>query len=359
MGGDEFTVLLRGVSCREEILNFAKDIGESLSGVFELNENECHTSASIGISFFPEHGESIDSLLKTADIAMYRAKNIGKGCYQTYDVEMDENTARRYRMEVLLRTAIEKDELFLHFQPQMNIQTGLFESVEALLRWNSDEMGLLQPTEFIPLAEETGLIVPLGEWVLRTACLRAKEWIEAGVPLMRVAVNISVIEFMQADFIKMVTEAVNDSGLDPSFVELEITESVLVEDTFSAVNTLQTLKDLGFLLSIDDFGTGFSSLSQLKHFPIDRLKIDESFVQGMLTNMHDAAIIKAVLTMADSMNLKVIAEGVETIEQLEYLNKIQCDEAQGFLLSRPVPPAAIAELFLEFNSSLLKRTGTE
>jgi EAL domain-containing protein (putative c-di-GMP-specific phosphodiesterase class I) len=290
---------------------------------------------------------------------MYRAKNIGKGCYQTYDVEMDENTARRYRMEVLLRTAIEKDELFLHFQPQMNIQTGLFESVEVFLRWNSDEMGLLQPTEFIPLAEETGLIVPLGEWVLRTACLRAKEWIEAGVPLMRVAVNISVIEFMQADFIKMVTEAVNDSGLDPSFVELEITESVLVEDTFSAVNTLQTLKDLGFLLSIDDFGTGFSSLSQLKHFPIDRLKIDESFVQGMLTNMHDAAIIKAVLTMADSMNLKVIAEGVETIEQLEYLNKIQCDEAQGFLLSRPVPPAAITELFLEFNSSLLKRTGTE
>ena len=358
MGGDEFTVLLRGIACREEVERFAKTLSESLSQIFVLDENDCHTSTSIGISFYPDHGQCVDELLKTADIAMYGAKKIGKGCFQTYSQKMDENSIRRYRMEELLRTAISNNELILNFQPQMNLQSGELESVEALVRWNSEELGLVPPDDFIPLAEDTGMIVPIGEWVLRTACVQAKEWIEEGVPLKRVAVNISVIEFIRPDFVKMVTKVVEESGLDPSFVELEITESVLVEDTFSAVNTLQELKDIGFLLSIDDFGTGFSSLSQLKHFPIDRLKIDQSFVHGMLTNVHDAAIIKAVLTMASSMNLKVIAEGVETTEQLELLNKIHCDEAQGFLLSRPVPAAGIAELFTEFNSTQPRLTGT-
>ena len=358
MGGDEFTVLLRGVACREEVERFAKTLSESLSQNFVLDENDCHTSTSIGISFYPDHGQCVDELLKTADIAMYGAKKIGKGCFQTYSQKMDENSIRRYRMEELLRTAITKNELILNFQPQMNLQSGELESVEALVRWNSEELGLVPPDDFIPLAEDTGMIVPIGEWVLRTACVQAKEWVDEGVPLKRVAVNISVIEFIRPDFVKMVTKVVEESGLDPSFVELEITESVLVEDTFSAVNTLQELKDIGFLLSIDDFGTGFSSLSQLKHFPIDRLKIDQSFVHGMLTNVHDAAIIKAVLTMASSMNLKVIAEGVETTEQLELLNKIHCDEAQGFLLSRPVPAPAIAELFTEFNSTQPRLTGT-
>ena len=323
-----------------------------------LDENDCHTSTSIGISFYPDHGQCVDELLKTADIAMYGAKKIGKGCFKTYSRKMDENSIRRYRMEELLRTAMTNNELILNFQPQMNIQSGELESVEALVRWNSEELGLVPPDDFIPLAEDTGMIVPIGEWVLRTACMQAKEWVEEGVPLKRVAVNISVIEFIRPDFVKMVTKVVEESGLDPSFVELEITESVLVEDTFSAVNTLQELKDIGFLLSIDDFGTGFSSLSQLKHFPIDRLKIDQSFVHGMITNVHDAAIIKAVLTMASSMNLKVIAEGVETTEQLEMLNKIHCDEAQGFLLSRPVPAPAIAELFKEFNNTQPRLTGT-
>lgn len=358
MGGDEFTVLLRGVGCGDEVIRFANDVSESLSGVFELDGHDCHTSTSIGISFFPDHGDSVDELLKTADIAMYGAKKMGKGCYQTYSQEMDENSIRRYRTEELLRTAIEKDELLLHFQPQLNLETGLLESVEALVRWNNDELGVVQPSDFIPLAEDTGLIVQIGEWVLRTACSRAQEWIAAGVPLLRVAINISVIEFMRPDFVEMVTRIVDESGLKPANVELEITESVLVEDTFCAVNTLQVLKDLGFLLSIDDFGTGFSSLSQLKHFPIDRLKIDQSFVQGMLTNVHDAAIIKAVLTMASSMNLKVIAEGVETIEQLDFLSNIHCNEAQGFLLSRPLPAAEIAELFFEFNRPPFEQTGT-
>ena len=359
MGGDEFTVLLMGLDNRADVEQFAKQLSDSLSNVYELDGNDCHTTPSIGISFFPDHGNSVDDLLKAADIAMYGAKKVGKGCFRTYNQEMDENSIRRYQMEELLRTAIEKNELVLHFQPQMNVETGLLESVEALVRWNSDELGFVSPGDFIPLAESTGLIVPIGEWVLRTACLRAQEWIAAGVPLKRVAVNISVIEFIRPEFVSIVTHIVNESGISPDMVELEITESVLVEDTFSAVDTMQLLKNYGFLLSIDDFGTGFSSLSQLKHFPIDRLKVDQSFVHGMLTNVHDAAIIQAVLTMANKMNLKVIAEGVETCEQLDFLDKIHCDEAQGYLLSRPVPAEAIPEVFADFNCPKLKLTGTD
>ena len=359
MGGDEFTVLLRGVENRDEVIEFTNGITESLSGFYELDENDCHTSPSVGISFFPEHGTSVDELLKTADVAMYGAKKRGKGCYQIYSSKMDENSIRRYRIEELLRSAIENDELLLHFQPQMNLDTGLLESVEALVRWNSKELGFVSPGDFIPLAEDSGLIVPIGEWVLKTACNRAKQWIDEGVPLLRVAVNISVIEFMRPDFVNMVNRIVGESGLDPSNVELEITESILIEDTQTAINSLTALKEQGFLLSIDDFGTGFSSLSQLKHFPIDRLKIDQSFVQGMLNNIHDKAIVKAVLTMANSMNLKVIAEGVETVEQLELLSKIQCDEAQGFFLSRPVPTEDIAGVFYVFNNAHKKRTGTD
>lgn len=358
MGGDEFTVLLTGLNDRSEVKKFAEDVTESLSKVYELDENECHTSTSIGISHFPDHGNSVDELLKTADVAMYGAKKRGKGCYQTYSLELDANSIRRYRMEELLRSAIEQDELVLHYQPQLNLETGKLESVEALVRWNNDELGFVSPGDFIPLAEDTGLIVPIGEWVLSTACKQAVEWMKAGVALERIAVNISVLEFIRPDFLSLVESTVSDSGLDPTMLELEITESVLVDDTFSAVDTLTSLKDLGYQLSIDDFGTGFSSLSQLKHFPIDRLKIDQSFVMGMLDNVHDSAIVRAVLSMANSMSLRVIAEGVETKEQLEYLYDHKCDEAQGYYLSRPVPGPAIAALFSEFNQGELKRSGT-
>lgn len=358
MGGDEFTVLLTGLNDRSEVIKFAENVTESLSEVYELDENECHTSTSIGISHFPDHGNSVDELLKTADVAMYGAKKRGKGCYQTYSLELDANSIRRYRMEELLRSAIELDELILHYQPQLNLETGKLESVEALVRWNNDELGFVSPGDFIPLAEDTGLIVGIGEWVLSTACKQAMAWIEAGVPLKRIAVNISVLEFIRPDFLTLVANTVSDSGLDPTMLELEITESVLVDDTFSAVDTLHSLKKLGYQLSIDDFGTGFSSLSQLKHFPIDRLKIDQSFIKGMLSNVHDSAIVRAVLSMANSMNLKVIAEGVETREQLEFLYDCSCDEAQGYYLSRPIPAAAIAEMFAEFNQAEIKRSGT-
>ncbi len=358
MGGDEFTVLLTGLYDRSEVIKFATAITNELSDVYVLDGNDCHTSSSIGISYYPEHGDSVDELLKAADIAMYEAKKRGKGCYQTYSLAMDANSIRRYKMEELLRAAIDNDELVLHYQPQLNLETGKLESVEALVRWNSAELGFVSPGDFIPLAEDTGLIVPIGEWVLRTACFQAVEWIATGVPLERIAVNISVLEFIRPDFLSIVGEIVAESGLDPLRLELEITESVLVDDTSSAVDTLRALKGMGFQLSIDDFGTGFSSLSQLKHFPIDRLKIDQSFVQGMLENVHDSAIVRAVLAMADSMGLSAIAEGVETSEQLEFLYSHECDEAQGYFLSRPVPGAAISALFAEFNQVEIRNTGT-
>jgi len=359
MGGDEFTIMLTGLADREQSHGFAQRVSEALSGVYELDGNDCHTSSSIGIAHYPDHGNSVDELLKCADIAMYAAKKQGKSCSKLYDQEMDAFTVRRYMMEEKLRRAVEQNELVLHYQPQINLETGRIEGAEALVRWNNPELGFISPGEFIPLAEETGLIVSIGEWVLRTACQQAIDWITAGVPLMRIAVNISVFEFIRPDFVSKVYRALDDSGLPATALELEITESLMVEDTVSARGTLQQLRDSGIQLSIDDFGTGFSSLSQLRHFPIDRLKIDQSFVKGMLTNKHDAAIIKAVLTMSESMGLRVVAEGVETIEQYEYLVNCGCNEAQGYYMSRPVPADQFDEIVYHFNQSGNFRTGTD
>lgn len=358
MGGDEFTVLLTGLNERSEVIKFAEEVTESLSEVYEIYENECHTSTSIGISYFPDHGNSVDELLKAADVAMYGAKKRGKGCYQIYSLELNASSIRRYRMEELLRSAIESDELVLHYQPQLNFETGKFESVEAQVRWNNAELGIVTPGEFIQLAEDTGLLVGIGEWVLGAACKQAVEWIDSGVPLKRIAVNISSLEFMQPNFLTLVDKTVSGSGLNPAMLELEISESVLADNTFSTVETFHSLKQLGFELSIDEFGTGFSNLSQLKHFPIDAFKIDHSFVKGMLDNEHDSAIVRALLSMANSMNLRVIAAGVDTMEQLEFLYDCGCDEAQGDYLSRPVPGAAIARMFADFNQAESKRSGT-
>jgi len=359
MGGDEFTIMLTGLADRWQSHTFAQRVSEALSGVYELDGNDCHTSSSIGIAHFPDHGNSVDELLKCADIAMYAAKKQGKSCSKLYDQEMDAYTVHRYMMEEKLRQAVDQNELVLHYQPQINLETGRIEGAEALVRWINPEFGTVSPGEFIPLAEETGLIVSIGEWVLRTACQQASDWINAGVPLLRIAVNISVFEFIRPDFVPKVFRALEDSGLPATALELEITESLMVEDTVSARGTLQQLRDSGIQLSIDDFGTGFSSLSQLRHFPIDRLKIDQSFVKGMLTNRHDAAIIKAVLTMAESMGLRVVAEGVETVEQYEYLVKCGCNEAQGYFMSRPVPEHQFDEVVDHFNHSGDARTGTD
>lgn len=358
MGGDEFTIMLTHLGSRAESNDFAEQVSIALSGVYELDGNDCHTSSSIGIAYFPDHGQSVDELLKCADIAMYAAKKQGKSCSREYDMEMDANSVRRYTMEEKLRLAVELDELVLHYQPQMNLETGCVEGVEALVRWHNPELGLVSPGEFIPLAEDTGLIIEIGEWVLRKACQQACTWIAEGVALQRIAVNISVLEFIRPDFMSMVHRALADSGLPPEHLELEITESLLAEDTASAVNTLQRLRAKGIQLSIDDFGTGFSNLSQLKHFPIDRLKIDQSFVQGMLTSGHDAAIVKAVLTMAESMGLRVVAEGVETAEQYTYLLECRCNDIQGYYISRPVTEDKVAAIFSSYSATATPRTGT-
>jgi diguanylate cyclase len=260
---------------------------------------------------------------------------------------MNESALKRLTMEHLLRQAITREELSLHYQPQVTLTTGRISGLEALLRWHNPELGSVSPAEFIPLAEESGLIVPIGEWVLRTACQQASDWRHQGLPLPRIGVNVSVKQFVQRNFPTLVAQILDETGLEPEALEIEITESLLMRDADGAALTLGKLKALGIQLAIDDFGTGYSSLSRLKEFPIDRLKIDRSFVCAISTDPNDQAIASAVIAMADSMNLRVVAEGVETVDQLDFLRAKHCSEVQGYYLSRPLPPAQAEEFLLQ------------
>ncbi len=347
LGGDEFTMLLSDISSREDVASVARRILALLSIPVTLSGHEVVVSPSIGISMFPDDGREGQTLLENADTAMYFAKRAGKNMFRFYDASMSEAARRRLSMENELRVAIENNELSLHYQPQMDLRTGEIGAAEALLRWESAEFGSILPDEFIPLAEETRLIIPIGEWVLRTACRQLRSWIDGGLRIDCVAVNISSVQFMQAEFVSLVASAIEESSLSAGQLELEITESLLARDVEQAVSTLSELKALGVRLSIDDFGTGYSSLSQLKRFPVDRLKIDQSFVRDIVSDSDDAAIAMAVISMAGSMNLNVVAEGVETIEQLEFLKSRSCDEIQGFLLSRALPAAQFQTMLQE------------
>jgi len=259
---------------------------------------------------------------------------------------MNESALKRLTMENLLRQAIARDEFSLHYQPQIALPTGQVSGLEALLRWNNPDLGSVPPADFIPVAEESGLIVAIGEWVLRTACQQAKNWRDQGLPLPRIGVNVSVKQFVQRNFPGLVAQILTETGLEPETLEIEVTESLLMRDADGAAATLGKLKALGVQLAIDDFGTGYSSLSRLKEFPIDRLKIDRSFVRAVSTDRNDQAIACAVIAMADSMNLRVVAEGVETVDQLDFLRARHCNEVQGYFLSRPLPPEKIAEFLL-------------
>jgi EAL domain-containing protein (putative c-di-GMP-specific phosphodiesterase class I) len=312
-----------------------------------LAEHEIVITPSIGIAIYPHDGEGPDALLKNADGAMYVAKRRGKNTYCFFDGSLNELALRRLKMEGLLRKAIVRGELDVHYQPQLDLDSGRICALEALVRWNSPELGSVPPSEFIPLAEDTGLIVPIGEWVLRTACAQARSWQLAGVPVERVAVNISPLQFIQHGFTKLVAQVLSETGLPPHALELEVTESLLMSDPDGAVTALGRLKDLGVQLAIDDFGTGYSSLSRLKQFPINRLKIDRSFVQDVPANQDDVAIAMAVIAMAKSMDLKVVAEGVENRQQWDFLQAKHCNEIQGYYLSRPLPAAAIDTLLRE------------
>jgi diguanylate cyclase (GGDEF)-like protein len=345
MGGDEFVVLLDGVSDRQGVIEVADKLITTLSLPVYLEEREVYTGGSIGISLFPHDGDAVDMLFKNADTAMYHAKEQGRGTYCFYTADMHASSLEVLTLGGYLRHALERHEMYLLYQPQVNIVSGKLVGVEALIRWNHPEIGLVMPDRFITMAEENGMIIPIGSWVLNTACLQGVDWISRGLPAVRVAVNISAKQFMDPGFAATVETALIQSGLPPYLLELELTEGMLIENMKTARSTLVALKSMGVTLAIDDFGTGYSSLSYLKYFPIDRLKIDKSFVQEITEPSGDsAAIVTAVIALAHALKLTVIAEGVEHKDQLQFLIEQGCEEMQGYYFSRPISHDALAIL---------------
>jgi len=341
LGGDEFVIVLSAVKHEQDVSHVAQEVMKALSMPFEIGEQEIFISASIGIAISPLDGHDVGILLRNADTAMYVAKESGRNNYKFFSREMNLKAVERLALESNLRRALEKEELTLAYQPQIDTRTGLMTGVEALLRWNHPELGSVSPGKFIPVAEETGLILPIGEWVLRSACRQARSWQDAGFSSLCVAVNISGCQFKQGDLEKLVRQVLEETRLNPANLELELTESILMDNAESAINMLKELKKLGVNLAIDDFGTGYSSLTYLKHFPIDRLKIDQLFIRNITTDVNDASISEAIIAMAHSLRMDVIAEGVETKEQMEFLAGRDCFEMQGYYFCRPVPAEKI------------------
>jgi diguanylate cyclase (GGDEF)-like protein len=350
LGGDEFTVLLTDLQDPEDALRVADRIREELSKPMKLNDHKLVITPSIGISTYPKDGKDVATLLKSADMAMYFAKRTGRNNVQFFEGSMNEKALLRMNLENELRHAIKRNEMSLHYQPQVDLATGKMTGLEALLRWNNFTLGNVPPLDFIPIAEESGLIIPIGEWVMRTACKQAKAWQNADIGLERIAVNVSVIQFTKPNFPDIVSQILAETNLDPSVLELEITESLLMNSADNAIETLKKLKIIGVQLAIDDFGTGYSSLSYLKQFPIDRLKIDRSFIKEISQNPDDQAIATAVIAMAGSMKLQVIAEGVETTDQMQFLKNEKCDEAQGYHISRPMTAENVERFLLELKT---------
>jgi diguanylate cyclase (GGDEF)-like protein len=350
LGGDEFTVLLSDIAHMQDAAKVAQRIINSVAHPFNLDGHEVIVTTSIGISLYPDDGRDVVTLIKNADTAMYSAKDHGRNNFQFYTQSMNATAFERLALENHLRKALEREEFLLFYQPQFDIETGKTTGMEALIRWRHPELGLVSPAEFIPLAEETGLIIPIDDWVLQTASAQNKAWQAAGLPPVTMAVNLSGQHFSRQNMLETVARVVAGTGLDPRYLELELTESVLMKNAMETITTLQALKDLGLQISIDDFGTGYSSLSYLKRFPLDTLKIDQSFIREVTTDSDSAAITKAIIAMAHNLKLKVLAEGVETEAQLEFLRAHGCHTAQGYLYSRPLPPAE-AVRFLRENSA--------
>ena len=336
LGGDEFAIILSAVPKPEDAAAVAQRILERLAAPVELAGQTISRTVSIGITLFPEDGDEVSSLLRNADMAMYQAKEQGRNNFQFYRSEQQAKAVEKLALETLLRHALPRDELFLHYQPQVETASKRLLGMEALLRWQPAGREPISPGKFIPLAEETGLIIPIGDWVLQQACVQNKAWQEAGLPPLRVAVNVSGIQFKQPDFVAKVEAILAATGLAPHYLELELTESIIMRNVEQTRQTLQGLKRLGVHLAVDDFGTGYSSLNYLKNFPIDRLKIDQSFVRDISRNPNDAAITTAIIAMGHSLGIKVIAEGVETEEQLDFLRRHQCDEIQGYYFGWPM-----------------------
>ncbi len=344
LGGDEFTILLPDLKEIEVAAKVSERILRQLRKPIKLQGQEFFITGSMGIALFPDDGISVDVLLKNADIAMYHAKQNGRNNYRFYTKHMDERVQLRLSMESKLKRALEKDELDLHYQAKVEICSGQIIGVEALLRWHNPEMGQVSPARFIPIAEETGLIVPIGEWVLSTACRQAMTWRQAGLSPGNIAINLSSHQFRRGSLIEKVTHVLASTGLDPRWLELELTESAIMENAEETIRVLNQLKKMGITLSVDDFGTGYSSMAYLKRFPLDVVKIDQSFVNDIATDVNDATIVTAIIALAHGLNLTSIAEGVETEQQLSFLRQHGCDQAQGYLINRPVPADQMEQL---------------
>jgi diguanylate cyclase (GGDEF)-like protein len=347
VGGDEFSIILTEVKETHAAGEAAQKILDAFAHMpLMAGENEIFVTLSIGISIYPVDGVNTSTLLKNADAALHQAKEEGRNNFQYYAGQMNATAWQRMKLENELRHALARDEFLLYYQPKVDLESGKIVGMEALIRWQSPERGLVAPGEFIPLLEETGLILPVGEWVLRAACKQASAWQAAGIPDVHIAVNLSTLQFRQPDFTGLVLGILKENGLDPALgtIELELTESLLMSNEFGAVETLVKLHEAGIEFSIDDFGTGYSSLSYLKRFPISSLKIDQSFVHDLSLNQGDEAIVAAIIALGHSLGLNVIAEGVETVAQLAQLRKKGCNEIQGFLFSRPVPASEMTLL---------------
>ena len=349
-GGDEFTVLLYNINSHEEATLICQKIIQSLSSPFDLDGLELYTKASLGIALAPYDGEDAETLLKNADAAMYKAKQRGRNNYQFYTRAIGSKVSEELNLENQLYKALKKSEFVLHYQPQINLNTGKIVGMEALVRWQHPERGLIFPDRFIPLAEETGFICQIDEWVMRAACLQNREWQLLGLPPMRIAVNLSCRQFLQPNTVQTIAEILSETELNPEYLEIEITETIAMTDVNFTVSVLQQLQEMGIHISLDDFGTGYSSLWSLKNLPLNNLKIDKSFVADLQEGSSGATIVKVAIALGQGLNLQVIAEGVETAEQLAFLQSLHCEIGQGYFFSKPIPAAAATQLCLESRS---------
>ncbi len=343
-GGDEFVVLLSEVAQSEDAAITARRMLQAVTEAHTIDHHDLHVTTSIGVSVYPDDGLDAETLIKNADTALYQAKENGRQRYQFFKPAMNVRAVERQSIEESLRRALERQEFSLHYQPKINLRTGEITGAEALIRWTHPIRGPGSPAQFIPVAEDCGLILPIGQWVLREACKQARAWVDAGLPLATMAVNISSMEFRDDSFLENVFAILKETGLDPKSLELELTESVLMKRAESAASVLKTLRASGVQIAVDDFGTGYSSLSYLRKFPIDALKIDQSFVRQITSAPDDTTIVTAVISMGRSLKLRVVAEGVETLQELKFLQAHECDEAQGYYFSRPVLPEQFARL---------------
>jgi diguanylate cyclase (GGDEF)-like protein len=345
--GDEFIVLLPGLRRFADAYVVAQDILDAFDQPFAIEGQEAHLTASVGVSMFPQDGDTADLLIERADAAMYRGKELGRNTYQFFSRLIGEETQARVDMESKLRGAIARGELAMVYQPKVSLATGRITGCEALLRWTNPDLGTVPPSQFIPIAEESGLIVPIGNWALRSACAQTRAWLDAGLPRVGVSVNLSARQFLQQDVVSWVLRTLDETGLPPELLELELTESLIAQDTGKVIGSIDRLRSAGVRHSIDDFGTGYSSLAYLSRFKVDTLKIDQSFIRNMREDRHEAVIPIAVISLAHSLRLDVIAEGVETAGQCALLREHGCDAIQGYHFSPPVEAAAFAAMLAE------------